>query len=143
MNTNMYDHPSTQNSLKKLASWGIIILPTEEGYLACGDIGNGKLLTPDLIYDHIVDSVVPRNKRKKVLITSGGTKENIDNIRSITNMSTGSTGSTIAEYFCNNDYSTLSLIHLGKRMFSLVALLKRREVFIFYIIIIFIQRLLY
>ena len=109
MNTNMYEHPSTQESLKKLGSWGINILPTEEGYLACGDIGKGKLLDPDLIYDQIVKNLIPKNNGRKVLITSGGTKDNIDNIRSITNLSTGKTGSTIAEYFTNQGYKVTFL----------------------------------
>lgn len=109
MNTQMYNHPATQESLKKLTSWGITILPTEEGYLACGDIGKGKLLNPDLIYDHIVNSIFPKKNGRKVLITSGGTKENIDNIRSIANMSTGSTGSTIAEYFSRKGYDVTFL----------------------------------
>lgn len=109
MNTNMYEHPSTQDSLIKLGNWGIIILPTEEGYLACGDIGKGKLLNPDLIYDQIVKNLTPKNNGRKILITSGGTKENIDNIRAITNLSTGKSGATIAEYFSNQGYEVTFL----------------------------------
>jgi phosphopantothenoylcysteine decarboxylase/phosphopantothenate--cysteine ligase len=42
MNTAMFNHPSTQSSLTKLVSWGVNVLPTGEGYLACGDYGRGK-----------------------------------------------------------------------------------------------------
>jgi phosphopantothenoylcysteine decarboxylase len=47
MNSSMFAHPAVQDSLKRLASWGTIILPTEEGQLACGTTGNGKLLSPE------------------------------------------------------------------------------------------------
>ncbi len=54
MNTNMYQHPITRESIKKLNKLGIKILPTGEGYLACGDSGSGKLLDPDIIYEQIL-----------------------------------------------------------------------------------------
>ena len=44
MNTNMYQHPATQNSIKTLQAWGVNMLATSEGYLACGDEGQGKML---------------------------------------------------------------------------------------------------
>ncbi|MBR6565407.1 MAG: flavoprotein [Spirochaetaceae bacterium] len=47
MNTNMYNHPAVQEALAKLESWGTHILPTEEGHLACGVVGKGKLLEPE------------------------------------------------------------------------------------------------
>lgn len=47
MNTNMYNHPAVQEALAKLESWGTHILPTEEGLLACGVVGKGKLLEPE------------------------------------------------------------------------------------------------
>ena len=103
MNTNMFDHPATQSSLKKLNEWGVKILPTAEGYLACGDTGRGKLLEPDEIYEYILLALNQKKteavKKLKVLITSGGTKENIDGIRFISNLSTGKTAASIADYF--------------------------------------------
>lgn len=79
----MLEHPSTQNSLALLKSWGIYITETNEGYLACGDIGKGKMLEPDLIYDLIESKLKNQNNNshKRILITAGGTKENIDGIR--------------------------------------------------------------
>ena len=47
MNSNMFMHPATQESLKKLESWGCVILPCGEGHLACGTEGKGRLLEPE------------------------------------------------------------------------------------------------
>ncbi len=113
MNTLMYQHPATQSSLKKLEEWGVKILPTVEGYLACGDIGKGKLLEPDEIFEYILCSI-PKNvtlvKRLKILVTSGGTKESIDGVRFITNLSTGRTGALIADYFSRKGHTVTCLL---------------------------------
>ncbi|MDN5280714.1 MAG: phosphopantothenoylcysteine decarboxylase / phosphopantothenate---cysteine ligase [Clostridiales bacterium] len=55
MNNNMYDHPATQEALKKLENWGAIILPTGEGRLACGTTGKGRLLDPEIIFKKIME----------------------------------------------------------------------------------------
>lgn len=111
MNVKMYEHPVTKESLKKLSNWGIKVLQTSKGYLACGDIGEGKLLEPDEIYEHILVSLNENNlKRKlKILVTAGGTKENIDGIRYITNLSTGRTASEIANYFARKGHNVTYL----------------------------------
>jgi phosphopantothenoylcysteine decarboxylase/phosphopantothenate--cysteine ligase len=114
MNTLMYEHPATQASIKKLNEWGVQILPTSEGYLACGDTGKGKLLEPDIIFEHILVALkkneLGRKRRLKVLITSGGTKENIDGVRYLSNLSTGKTGAAIAEYFSHN-FHEITFVH--------------------------------
>ncbi|MBK7229255.1 MAG: bifunctional phosphopantothenoylcysteine decarboxylase/phosphopantothenate--cysteine ligase CoaBC [Ignavibacteriales bacterium] len=102
MNTAMFNHPSTQESLTKLKNWGVEILPTDEGYLACGDTGKGKLLDPEKIYDLLINYFQVNNKKKvkgNILITSGATREYLDGVRFISNMSTGKTASTIASSF--------------------------------------------
>ncbi|MEW6195879.1 MAG: bifunctional phosphopantothenoylcysteine decarboxylase/phosphopantothenate--cysteine ligase CoaBC [Bacteroidota bacterium] len=113
MNTLMYQHPATQASLKKLEEWGVLILPTAEGYLACGDTGKGKLLEPDEIYERIFVALASKSNVEKklcVLVTSGATKENIDGVRFITNLSTGRTGAAIADYFLRrNNFVTVLL----------------------------------
>ncbi|MEN8194117.1 MAG: bifunctional phosphopantothenoylcysteine decarboxylase/phosphopantothenate--cysteine ligase CoaBC [Bacteroidota bacterium] len=111
MNTLMYQHPATQESLEKLSNWGITVLPTDSGYLACGDAGEGKLLDTDLIFGHICHQLhKSKSENKKVLITGGGTIENIDGMRSISNVSSGRTAVTIAEHFyLNGDDVTLLL----------------------------------
>lgn len=119
MNTMMYLHPVTQGSMTRLKSMGISILETASGVLACGENGWGRLLDPDLIFAEIQSALktsladsndqlsstspnengLKNHKSLKVLITSGGTSEQIDAVRKITNMSTGQTGAYIAELF--------------------------------------------
>lgn len=112
MNTAMFNHPATQESFTKLEKWGVKILPTDDGHLACGDYGKGKLLDPDKIFNHIYTIIHSNNSGKKlrILITAGGTKENIDGIRYITNLSTGKTASSIAQYFINTGHN-LTYLH--------------------------------
>lgn len=114
MNTLMFDHPATQASLSKLKEWGVQILPTAEGYLACGDTGTGKLLEPDVIFEYILSALKKiesrENQKLKVLITSGGTKESIDGVRYLSNLSTGKTGAAISEYFSRNFYE-VTFVH--------------------------------
>lgn len=47
MNAEMFAHPAVRESLEKLERWGTVILPTEEGFLACGTTGNGRLIEPE------------------------------------------------------------------------------------------------
>lgn len=103
MNTSMFKHPATQESMKKLSQWGIEILPTDKGYLACGDSGEGKMLEPDKIFGIICNHLNrTESNEHKVLITGGGTIENIDGMRNISNMSSGRTAIKIAEHFYIN-----------------------------------------
>ena len=108
MNTAMYKHPATQEALNKLNGWGVDILPTDSGHLACGDVGEGKLFDPDRIYDHIVNVLNNQNKdsnsNKSILITAGATREFIDGVRFITNLSTGNTAATIADSLSSSGY---------------------------------------
>ncbi len=105
MNTQMYLNPITQKSVNLLSGLGFEILETASGVLACKEEGSGKLLDPDLIFDAILNalklpkniSIVPKAETQKILITSGGTIEAIDNVRAITNTSTGATGAKLAE----------------------------------------------
>lgn len=108
MNTMMYLHPVTQASMKRLKEMGISILETASGVLACGENGWGRLLEPDLIFAEIQQALQNQPvtchalqnapiQSIRVLVTSGGTSEQIDAVRKITNMSTGRTGAYIAE----------------------------------------------
>ncbi len=112
MNTAMYKHPATQESLKKLEKMGVKVLPTIEGYLACGDVGEGKLLDPDLIYEHVFQSLSEsvKSKASSVLITSGATREFIDGVRFISNISTGRTSASIAKHLIKQHYD-ITFLH--------------------------------
>ena len=116
MNTMMYLHPTTQRSIKKLKEMNIEILEAASGVLACGEVGYGRLLEPDLIAKEVelrlnsgfvsTPSTPPIQKSKniQVLITAGGTSEPIDDIRVITNRSTGKTASVLADYLVESGF---------------------------------------
>lgn len=53
MNQEMYRHPATRESIKKLESWGVRVLETENGHQACGDVGPGRLLDPEKIHHRL------------------------------------------------------------------------------------------
>ena len=135
MNSKMYAHPATQHSIQLLKSWGVHILETGNGVLACGEEGLGRLLEPEQIMlelqkyispsalspfapafemtqDIAKESIKEMNLEKglRILITSGGTREPIDGVRAITNLSTGRTGAQLAEYFvsCGHKVSFLN-----------------------------------
>jgi phosphopantothenoylcysteine decarboxylase/phosphopantothenate--cysteine ligase len=114
MNDRMLSHPATQNSIATLHRWGIRILPTESGALACGDNGGGRLLEPSLIFSEIQGVLdggikVQRVDQMRVLVTAGGTSEPIDGVRSITNFSTGHTGASIAEHLAADGHQVTLL----------------------------------
>lgn len=99
MNTNMYENPVVQENISKLKKLGYEFVDPISGRLACGDIGSGKLETPEIIIEKVMMELY--NKKdlvgKKVLVTAGPTKTNIDPVRFITNNSTGKMGYSIAE----------------------------------------------
>jgi phosphopantothenoylcysteine decarboxylase/phosphopantothenate--cysteine ligase len=109
MNSKMYLHPATKHSLETLKKWDVTVLQLDSGYLACGDEGIGKLLDPDKIFDEIEKRLKPKKKNISVLITSGGTRENIDDVRFIANMSTGNTGATIADFLIEENFDVTFL----------------------------------
>lgn len=101
MNQAMYAHPTVKAHLQNLADLGLKIFHPEEGSLACGETGSGRLVEPDALLSEIqnyfkLKNALPETKRTRILITSGGTREPIDPVRSITNVSTGKTGFTLA-----------------------------------------------
>lgn len=98
MNTNMYENPVTQRNLKMAIDLGYELLEPEKGYLACGDVGTGKLADIAIIERKIEEMVKDKQilKGKKVLISAGPTQESIDPVRFITNHSTGKMGYEIA-----------------------------------------------
>ena len=100
MHTEMWEHPSVQDNLALLRSRGVIVVDPQEGRLAGGDIGTGRLADPETILSAI-DSALSSNVRDleglSVLVTAGGTREPIDAVRVIANRSSGKQGYAIAE----------------------------------------------
>jgi len=109
MNQAMLAHPATREHLEKLRGWGVTVLDSDSGTLACGEIGPGRLVEPEVLLEklehHFASPLTQvSNKPASVLITSGGTTEPIDAVRSITNFSTGETGFTVATALAQKGY---------------------------------------
>lgn len=99
MNTAMLENPITQDNLKKCEQYGMHILESGSGYLACGTTGKGRMPEPDQIEDALKE-VLHTDKYlagRKVLITAGPTCEAIDPVRYITNHSSGKMGYALAK----------------------------------------------
>ena len=83
MNTGMWENPFVQENLSKLKKIGFNIIEPESGFLACGVNGKGRMAEVEDIYEKTI-AILSQNqilKRKKILITAGGTKEKIDPVR--------------------------------------------------------------
>ena len=109
MNTIMYEHVTVQTSLDLLKNRGVHILEPGAGRLACAEEGVGKMMEPDEIFETVFSVLAPKTKRKKILITYGGTREPIDGVREISNISTGQTGQTLAHALMRMGYEVTSL----------------------------------
>lgn len=120
MNTAMFEHPLTQQSLESLKKLGLQIVDSPAGALACGEVGRGRLIEPEALLQVIeaehaklnsklqhepalqegpIKKTAEKKLRKlpRILITSGGTIEKIDDVRFIGNFSSGKTGVALAE----------------------------------------------
>lgn len=97
MNTRMYQNPIVQDNMKTLVRYGMEVITPANGYLACGDTGEGKMPEPEVLYEYIVKALTPKDLQgRKVLVTAGPTQEKIDPVRYISNHSTGKMGYAIA-----------------------------------------------
>ncbi len=103
MNTNMYENPIVQRNINTLKDLGYNFVEPESGRLACGDIGKGKLATPERIVDEVVKLLSTKQdlKGKSIIITAGPTMESIDPVRFISNRSSGKMGYAIASKAIN------------------------------------------
>ena len=99
MNTNMWNNPITKQNVSKLRKLGYLIIEPTTGMLACGYEGQGKLIEIDDIKKEIIGTLNYSDslKGQKIIVTSGATQENIDDVRYITNRSSGKMGTAIAE----------------------------------------------
>lgn len=99
MNTNMFENPIVQSNIQKLKNYGYEIIEPASGYLACGDVGAGKMPEPAVLESYIMREIAMEKdmKGKKVLITAGPTMEKIDPVRFISNHSTGKMGYALAK----------------------------------------------
>ena len=98
MNTAMYENAAVQENMKKLAARGAHFVEPEEGRLACGDVGKGKLAPVEELLDAVAAEIgfTKDFTGKKIMVTAGPTQERIDPVRFITNHSSGRMGYEIA-----------------------------------------------
>lgn len=141
MNVNMWHNPIVQENIKKLKSLGYIIIHPTSGMLACGYEGVGRLADVTNIKNEVLEQLKTTQSMhgKKVIITAGGTKEKIDDVRYITNRSSGKMGIAIAEACYERGAEVLLLraknsvaprYHLKEKLFEtsdeLLSLLKQQ-----------------
>ncbi len=99
MNVNMWNKEITQENIATLQQMGYFFVPPEKGLLACGYEGMGHLAHIDVIEHEILKFAQKKEalRGKNVIVTAGGTEEEIDQVRVITNRSSGKMGIRIAE----------------------------------------------
>jgi phosphopantothenoylcysteine decarboxylase/phosphopantothenate--cysteine ligase len=98
MDEDMWKHPSTQTNIAVVQSFGNTLIPVENGPLASGLVGEGRMAEPEVILRKIQDHFFFKQdlKGKKALVTAGPTHEAIDPVRFIANHSSGKMGVAIA-----------------------------------------------
>jgi phosphopantothenoylcysteine decarboxylase / phosphopantothenate---cysteine ligase len=98
MHTEMWEHPAVEENMAVLAERGVVIVPPEEGRLAGGDIGKGRLAAPATVVEAVVALFRPGPLAgRTVLVTAGGTREAIDPVRYVGNRSSGRQGHALAQ----------------------------------------------
>lgn len=98
MNTAMYENPITQRNIGLLKEYGMEVVEPESGFLACGDVGSGKLADLNQIEDAILMACIKTKilSNKNVIISAGPTQEKLDPVRFLSNHSTGKMGIALA-----------------------------------------------
>lgn len=97
MNTGMYDNPITQRNLQTLKDYGVQIIEPASGWLACGDVGRGRMPNPEVLFEAVRRALSPKDlEGLHVLVTAGPTQEAIDPVRFVSNHSSGKMGYAIA-----------------------------------------------
>lgn len=99
MNTGMWENPAIQKNIETLKARGVKIIEPESGFLACGTEGKGRLADINTIFEVVKNCLIPNQNLsgKKLVITAGGTKEDIDAVRYIGNYSSGKMGLALAD----------------------------------------------
>ena len=105
MDEDMWHHPVTKQNIDKIKSFGNTIIPVENGELASGLFGDGRMAEPEHILLFLQEFFLRKNELtgQKVLVTAGPTFEAIDPVRFIGNHSSGKMGVAIAEEFASRD----------------------------------------
>jgi phosphopantothenoylcysteine decarboxylase/phosphopantothenate--cysteine ligase len=99
MNVRMWEHPATQENLKVLRARGVKVIEPEEGYLACGMTGAGRLASVEAVARVVFETFGLREdlKGETLVVTAGPTEEPLDTVRYLSNRSSGKMGYALAE----------------------------------------------
>ena len=99
MNDKMWENPAVQNALATIRTWqNVSVLEPEEGPLACGTCGKGRMPEIETLQEALEYALTPKTMAgQQILITAGGTQEKIDPVRFISNYSTGKMGFALAQ----------------------------------------------
>ncbi|HEV2617803.1 MAG TPA: bifunctional phosphopantothenoylcysteine decarboxylase/phosphopantothenate--cysteine ligase CoaBC [Candidatus Acidoferrales bacterium] len=99
MNVNMWEHPATQKNIETLRARAVRVVQPDEGYLACGMVGPGRLAGTEAIASAVCEALGLRHDLEglTVLVTAGPTVEDVDPVRVLTNRSSGKMGYALAD----------------------------------------------
>ncbi|HEX7884630.1 MAG TPA: bifunctional phosphopantothenoylcysteine decarboxylase/phosphopantothenate--cysteine ligase CoaBC [Phenylobacterium sp.] len=100
MNVRMWEHPATRRNFEQLKADGVLFVGPDEGAMACGEYGPGRMAEPPAIFDAILTALAGAAARplagKRAIVTAGPTAEPLDPVRFISNRSSGKQGYAIA-----------------------------------------------
>lgn len=133
MNTGMWNNKAVQKNIETLKNYDAKFVEPEEGYLACGVNGQGRLADLNKIFE-AVENTFLQNKflnGKKIVITAGGTKENIDPVRYIGNYSSGKMGKAIADkaFTAGADVTLITTAACSNLPYNTIKVVSAKEMF--------------
>lgn len=105
MNVRMWQHPGVMRNFDTLTRDGVRFVGPDDGEMACGEFGPGRMAEPEAIFAAIQDALTPAGqplKGKRVIVTAGPTFEPLDPVRGLTNRSSGRQGYAVAERLARN-----------------------------------------
>ena len=130
MDEDMWHHPATKNNLDRIKKYGNFIIPVDNGELASGLFGEGRIAEPATIITYLIENFFRGTtlKNKKVLITAGPTYEPLDPVRFIGNYSSGKMGFAIAEqaYLQGADVTLISGPSHEQLNYNSIKLIRRK-----------------
>jgi len=98
MNRQMWEQPATQRNIRTLRADGVVVVGPAVGDQACGEIGPGRMVEPEMLLEEIAAAFEPKILAgKRVLVSAGPTEEPIDPVRVLTNLSSGRMGYSVAQ----------------------------------------------
>lgn len=110
MNRQMWQNPATQRNINQLRADGVQMLGPDAGEQACGEVGAGRMLEPDMLVEELGEFFTPKRLQgKRILMTAGPTYEAIDPVRGLTNRSSGKMGYALAQA-CRQAGASVTLI---------------------------------